>query len=31
LFADYNPLRGGLMLFGLAFLFLTPWITRKLR
>jgi hypothetical protein len=29
--ADYNPLRGGYMLFGLAFMFLTPWITRKLR
>ena len=31
IFADYNPLRGGYMLFGLAFMFLTPWITRKLR
>ena len=28
---DYDPLRGGYMLFGLAFMFLTPWITRKLR
>jgi len=28
---DYNPLHGGYMLFGLAFMFLTPWITRKLR
>jgi hypothetical protein len=31
IFADYNPLRGGYMLFGLAFMFLTPWITKKLR
>ena len=31
IFADYNPLRGGYMLFGLAFMFLAPWITRKLR
>jgi len=31
IFADYNPFRGGYMLFGLAFMFLTPWITRKLR
>ena len=29
--ADYNPARGGFMLLGLAFLFLAPWITRKLR
>ena len=29
--ADYNPMHGGYMLFGLAFMFLTPWITRKLR
>ena len=29
--ADYNPVYGGYMLFGLAFMFLTPWITRKLR
>ena len=29
--ADYNPARGGFMLLGLAFMFLTPWITRKLR
>ena len=28
---DYNPVNGGYMLFGLAFMFLTPWITRKLR
>ena len=31
LLADYNPARGGYMLLGLAFMFLTPWITRKLR
>jgi hypothetical protein len=29
--ADYNPIHGGYMLFGLAFMFLAPWITRKLR
>jgi hypothetical protein len=29
--ADYNPVHGGYMLFGLAFMLLTPWITRKLR
>jgi hypothetical protein len=29
--ADYNPAAGGLMLIGLAFLFFTPWLTRKLR
>jgi len=31
IFADYNPVHGGYMLIGLAFMFLTPWITRKLR
>ena len=31
IFSDYNLVRGGYMLFGLAFMFLTPWITRKLR
>jgi hypothetical protein len=31
LLADYNPAQGGFMLFGLAFMFLAPWITRKLR
>lgn len=29
--SDYNPVRGGFMLFGLAFMFITPWLTRKLR
>jgi hypothetical protein len=29
--ADYNPARGGYMVAGLAFLFFTPWLTRKLR
>jgi hypothetical protein len=29
--SDYNPARGGLMLAGLAFMFMTPWLTRKLR
>jgi hypothetical protein len=29
--ADYNPARGGLMSLGLAFMFLTPWLTRKFR
>lgn len=28
---DYHPMHGGYMLFGLAFMFLAPWITRKLR
>jgi hypothetical protein len=31
LFSDYNPAHGGFMLLGLVFLFLTPWLTRKLR
>jgi hypothetical protein len=31
LFSDYNPAQGGFMLLGLAFMFLTPWLTRKLR
>ena len=29
--SDYNPAHGGFMLFGLAFMFITPWLTRKLR
>ena len=29
--ADYNPASGGLMAAGLAFMFLAPWLTRKLR
>lgn len=29
--ADFNPARGGYLLFGLAFMFVTPWLTRKLR
>ncbi len=29
--SDYNPSHGGLMLAGLAFMFLTPWLTRKIR
>jgi hypothetical protein len=29
--SDYNPARGGLMLAGLAFMFLTPWLTRRIR
>lgn len=29
--SDYNPAHGGYMLLGLAFMFLTPWLTRKLR
>jgi hypothetical protein len=29
--SDYHPARGGLMLAGLAFMFLTPWLTRKIR
>ena len=28
---NYNPARGGYMVAGLAFLFLAPWLTRKLR
>ena len=31
LFSDYNPAQGGLMLFGLAFMFITPWLTKRLR
>ena len=31
IFADYNPMHGGYMLFGLAFMFLAPWITKRLR
>jgi hypothetical protein len=31
LFSDYNPAHGGFMLLGLVFMFLTPWLTRKLR
>ena len=29
--SDYNPAHGGYMLFGLAFMFITPWLTRRLR
>src|SRR5688572_2053335 len=29
--SDYNPAHGGNMLLGLAFMFLTPWLARKLR
>ena len=29
--SDYNPAHGGFMLPGLAFMFITPWLTRKLR
>ena len=29
--SDYNPVHGGLMLLGLAFMFITPWLTRRLR
>jgi hypothetical protein len=31
IFSDYNPLRGGLMLFGLAFMFIAPWLAARLR
>ena len=31
LLSDYNPAHGGFMLLGLAFMFITPWLTRKLR
>ena len=31
LVSDYNPAHGGFMLFGLAFMFITPWLTKKLR
>lgn len=29
--SDYNPAQGGFMLLGLGFLFMTPWLTRRLR
>ena len=29
--SDYNPAHGGFMLLGLAFLFITPWLTKRLR
>jgi len=29
--SDYNPVQGGYMVAGLAFLFFAPWLTRKLR
>ncbi len=29
--SDYNPAHGGFMLFGIAFMFVTPWLTKKLR
>jgi hypothetical protein len=31
LLSDYNPAQGGFMLIGLAFMFITPWLTKKLR
>jgi hypothetical protein len=31
LLSDYNPVHGGYMLLGLAFMLLTPWLARKLR
>lgn len=31
LFSDYNPAHGGFMLLGLAFMFITPWLTKRLR
>ena len=31
IFSDYNPLRGGFMMFGLAFMFLSPLLAAKLR
>jgi hypothetical protein len=31
LLADYNPLRGGFMLFGLLVMFAAPWLTRRNR
>ncbi len=30
IFADYNPLRGGFMIFGLAFMFVSPLLAAKL-
>jgi len=29
--SDYNPAHGGFMILGLAFMFFTPWLTRKIR
>jgi hypothetical protein len=29
--SDYNPAHGGFMLAGLAFMFFTPWLAKKLR
>jgi hypothetical protein len=29
--SDYNPAHGGFMLLGLAFMFITPWLTKRLR
>jgi hypothetical protein len=29
--SDYNPAHGGLMLLGLAFMFIAPWLTKRLR
>jgi hypothetical protein len=31
LLSDYNPAHGGFMLLGLAFMFITPWLTKRLR
>jgi hypothetical protein len=31
IFADYNPLRGGFMMFGLAFMFVAPLLAARLR
>lgn len=31
LLSDYNPLRGGFMLFGLLVMFAAPWLTRRNR
>lgn len=31
IFSDYNPLRGGFMIFGLAFMYVSPLLAAKLR
>ena len=31
LFSDYDPTRGGFMLFGLAFMLITPWLVARAR
>jgi hypothetical protein len=28
---DYNPARGGFMMFGMAFMFIAPWLAARLR